>query len=71
MSGSRSEHGQLHRRVVAGRSWSGGGACTLIVWREGGSVLVCHEGAAVSTAQFTAAQAMELAQVLISAASAP
>ena len=68
MTGPCGERGQLHRGVVAGRRWSGGGSCTVIVWRESGSVVVCHEGAAASTAQFTAADAVELARLLTTAA---
>lgn len=61
---------QSRRGVVAGRRWPGGGAVTLIVWREGGSVVLSHEGAAVSTARLTAEQAVTVADLLRAAAGA-
>lgn len=58
------------RAVIAGRraSGEGGGACTLIVWREAGGVFLSHEGAWTTTAVLPPGVAVELADALRTAA---
>lgn len=59
-----------HRGVVQGTRRPSGGALTLIVWRESGGVVRCHEGAARITARLTAGDAAHLAELLLAAAGA-
>lgn len=59
---------QRHRSAIAGRRWPTGGALTLIVWREGGEVVLSHEGAARTTARLSPGEARRLAHMLTIAA---